>query len=84
MRRVGPSTAALLITVEVPIGIALSAVVLGQQLAVGQLAGAGIVLAGIAALQLPRRRPRLTVLRGGRAGEPAQAAPSVPSLAEAA
>ena len=64
MHRVGASKAALLITVEVPIGIALSAVVLGQRLAPAQLAGAAAVLLGIGALQW-RHRPTLRVLRGG-------------------
>ena len=71
MRRIGASKAALLITVEVPIGIALSAVVLGQRLAPAQLAGAAVVLLGIGVLQW-RRRPRLRVVRGGGvAAEPA-------------
>jgi drug/metabolite transporter (DMT)-like permease len=64
MRRVGASKAALLITVEVPIGIALAAIVLGQHLAAPQLTGAAAVLVGIGALQW-RRRPTLRVLRGG-------------------
>ncbi len=80
MRRVGASKAALLITVEVPIGIALAAVVLGQQLAPAQLVGAGVVLVGIGVLQW-RRRTVLRVLRGGRAVTPQ---PPVEELAEAA
>ena len=63
MRRIGASKAALLITGEVPLGIALLAVVLGQRLAPVQLAGAATVLVGIAVLQW-RRPPRLRVLRG--------------------
>jgi drug/metabolite transporter (DMT)-like permease len=62
MHRVGPSKAALLITIEVPIGIVLSALALGQRLAPAQLAGAAVVLAGIGALQW-RRRPRLRLVR---------------------
>jgi len=82
LRRVGPSQAALLITVEVPIGIALSAVVLGQQLAPVQLAGAAVVLVGIGALQW-RTRPVLRVIRGGLAGQRREQEPAA-ELAEAA
>jgi drug/metabolite transporter (DMT)-like permease len=81
MRRVGASKAALLITVEVPLGIALSAVLLGQRLAPAQLAGAAVVLLGIGVLQW-RRRPLLRVLRGGRSIGPPP--PPAEELAEAA
>lgn len=62
VRLVGPSTASLLVTVEVPVTIALAAVVLEQHLTAPQLAGAGLVVAAIAAMQV-RRRP---ALRRGR------------------
>jgi drug/metabolite transporter (DMT)-like permease len=73
MHRVGASTASLLITVEVPIGIALAAVVLGQRLAPAQLAGAAVVLGGLAALRW-RPRPALRLLRGGAAARDVTAA----------
>ena len=57
VRLVGPSTASLLVTVEVPVTIALAAFILKQQLTPTQLAGAGLVVAAIVGLQL-RRRPK--------------------------
>lgn len=58
IRLLGPGTASLLVTVEAPAGVALAALVLGQQLALPQLAGAALVLGAIVLLQvpLPRRR----------------------------
>jgi drug/metabolite transporter (DMT)-like permease len=53
---VGPSTASLLVTIEVPVTIALAAVVLKQHLTSPQLAGAGLVVAAIVTMQLRRRR----------------------------
>ncbi|MSO95581.1 MAG: DMT family transporter [Thermoleophilia bacterium] len=61
VRLVGPSTASLLVTIEVPVTITLAAVVLGQHLAPPQLAGAGLVVAAIVAMQL-RRRPKLRLV----------------------
>ncbi len=57
VRLVGPSTASLLVTVEVPVTIALAAIVLKQHLTTPQLAGAGLVVAAIMGMQL-RRRPQ--------------------------
>lgn len=79
IRLAGPGTASLLVTVEVPAGLALATLVLGEQLEAVQLAGAGIVLAAIALLQVPIGRPRrrladvvpLPVSANG--GEPADA-----------
>ncbi len=61
VRQVGPSTASLLVTVEVPVTIALAAVVLGQHLTPTQLLGAGFVVAAIAGMQF-RRRPKLRLV----------------------
>ncbi len=61
VRLVGPSTASLLVTVEVPVTIALAAVVLKQHLAPAQLTGAGLVVAAIVGMQL-RRRPKLRLV----------------------
>ena len=61
VRLVGPSTASLLVTVEVPITIALAAVVLKQHMTPTQLAGAGLVVVAIMAMQL-RRRPNSQVV----------------------
>lgn len=58
VRLVGPSTASLLVTVEVPVTIALAAFILKQHLTPTQLAGAGLVVAAIVGMQL-RRRPKL-------------------------
>jgi drug/metabolite transporter (DMT)-like permease len=61
VRLVGPSTASLLVTVEVPATIALAAIVLGQHLTPLQLAGAGLVVLAIVGLQL-RGRPKLRLV----------------------
>jgi drug/metabolite transporter (DMT)-like permease len=66
VRLVGPSTASLLVTVEVPVTIALAAFVLKQHLTPTQLAGAGLVVAAIVAMQL-RRRPKLRLPAAGAA-----------------
>ena len=56
VRLVGPSTASLLVTVEVPVTIALAAFVLKQHLTPAQLAGAALVVGAILAMQLKWRR----------------------------
>jgi drug/metabolite transporter (DMT)-like permease len=60
IRLVGPGTASLLVTVEVPVGLALAGIVLGEGLSFPQFAGAGLVVGAIVLLQarirLPRRR----------------------------
>lgn len=56
VRRLGPSRATILGTVEPPVTIALSALVFGERLGPLQLLGAALVLAGVLILQL-RRRP---------------------------
>lgn len=61
IRLVGPGLASLLVTVEVPVGLALAAVVLGERLSAPQLTGAALVVAAIALLQV--RVPRLPRLR---------------------
>ena len=62
MRLVGPSTASLLVTVEVPVTIALAAAVLKQTMTPPQLVGAGlVVVAAIVGTQL-RRRPKLRLV----------------------
>jgi drug/metabolite transporter (DMT)-like permease len=60
VRLVGPSTASLLVTVEVPVTITLAAVVLKQHMSTPQLAGAALVVAAIVGMQL-RWRPRAGV-----------------------
>ena len=66
VRLVGPSTASLLVTVEVPVTIALAAVVLKQHLTSPQLLGAGLVVVAIVAMQL-RRRARIRPVSRARA-----------------
>ena len=61
MRLVGPSTASLLVTVEVPVTIALAAAVLKQTMTPPQLVGAGLVVVAIVGTQL-RRRPKLRLV----------------------
>ena len=59
LRRVGPSTAAILSTLEPPTTVALAFLVFGESLSPVQLAGAVLVLAAAVSLQLrPRRRPQ--------------------------
>ena len=58
LRRVGPSEAAILSTFEPPVTVALAFAVLGERLAVVQLAGGALVLAAVVLLQLPARRGR--------------------------
>lgn len=58
VRRVGPSRATILGTVEPPVTIGLSALVFGERLGPVQLLGAALVVAAVGVLQL-RRRPRL-------------------------
>jgi len=57
VRLVGPSTASLLVTVEVPVTIALAAFVLKQHLTPAQLGGAALVVGAILTMQL-KWRPR--------------------------
>jgi drug/metabolite transporter (DMT)-like permease len=56
VRRVGPSRATILGTVEPPVTIALSALVFSERLGPLQLLGAGLVLSGVVILQLRRGR----------------------------
>ena len=57
LRRVGPSTAAILSTLEPPTTVALAFVVFGESLSPLQLVGAVLVLGAAVSLQLrPRRR----------------------------
>jgi drug/metabolite transporter (DMT)-like permease len=58
IRLVGPGTASLLVTVEVPVGLTLAAFVLGGTLSLPQQAGAALVVAAIVLLQIRVRLPR--------------------------
>jgi drug/metabolite transporter (DMT)-like permease len=58
VRRIGPSRATILGTIEPPVTIGLSAVVFGERLGALQLLGAALVVSAVMILQL-RRRPRL-------------------------
>jgi drug/metabolite transporter (DMT)-like permease len=60
IRRVGPGTASLLVTIEVPAGLVLAGVILGERLAPVQVLGAALV---VAAVTLPQLRGRLGRLR---------------------
>jgi drug/metabolite transporter (DMT)-like permease len=57
LRRVGPSTASILCTVEPPVTVALALLVFGQGLGPVQLVGGALVLSAIVLLQA-RPRPR--------------------------
>ncbi len=58
VKRIGPSRATILGTVEPPVTIALSALVFAERLAPVQLLGAALVVSAVVVLQL-RRRPKL-------------------------
>lgn len=58
VRRIGPSKATILGTIEPPVTIGLSALVFAERLGPVQLLGAALVVSGVVILQL-RRRPQL-------------------------
>ena len=80
IRLVGAGTASLLVTVEVPAGLVLAAIFLGERLTVVQQVGAALVVAAIAILELRIRRPRQRLAQvyalpaSSSGGEPADAA----------
>jgi drug/metabolite transporter (DMT)-like permease len=57
LRRVGPSAASILSTVEPVVTVALAFVVFGESLGPAQLAGGALVLAAVVAINAPARRP---------------------------
>ena len=61
IRLIGPGTASLLVTIEVPAGLGFAAVALGERLSVPQLGGAALVVGAIALLQLRLRLPRTRI-----------------------
>jgi drug/metabolite transporter (DMT)-like permease len=61
LRRVGPSTAAILSTLEPPTTVALAFLVFGESLTALQLAGAALVLGAAVSLQLRPRRTAAAV-----------------------
>jgi drug/metabolite transporter (DMT)-like permease len=72
LRRTGPSTAAILSTVEPVITTTLAAVTLGEFLTPTQLAGGVLVLASVAVVQLrPRRATRAPAVSTRAGGEQA-------------
>lgn len=58
IRLLGPGLASLLVTVEVPTGLALATFALGEHLTTAQQLGAAAVVGAIVLLQLPARLPR--------------------------
>jgi drug/metabolite transporter (DMT)-like permease len=63
LRRVGPTTASILATVEPLMTVLLAFLVFGEALGAVQLAGAALVLAAVLALNAPRRGPALRPAR---------------------
>ncbi len=59
LRRVGPTAAAILSTLEPVVTVMLAFVVFGESLGPAQLAGGALVLAAVLAVQTPPRRERL-------------------------
>ena len=57
LRRVGPSAASILSTVEPVVTVALAVVVFGESLGPAQLAGGALVLAAVVAINAPARKP---------------------------
>lgn len=62
MRRVGPSMAAILSTVEPPVTVGLAYLAFGEAMTAVQLAGGALVLVAVVALNLPR--PAVPVTAG--------------------
>jgi drug/metabolite transporter (DMT)-like permease len=56
LRRVGPTAASILSTLEPVVTVALAFVVFGESLGPGQLAGGGLVLAAVLAVRVPAGR----------------------------
>jgi drug/metabolite transporter (DMT)-like permease len=57
IRILGPSTASLLVTIEVPAGLAFAALALGEKLTQAQLVGSALVVGAIVILQVRLRLP---------------------------
>jgi drug/metabolite transporter (DMT)-like permease len=76
LRRVGPTTASILATVEVLVTVMLAFIVFGETLVAVQLVGGALVLGAVLVVQAgpPRRRPRGAIA-------PAVAADSHPGVA---
>jgi len=55
IERVGPTTASILFTVEPPVTVGLAALVFGESLASGQLAGGALVVSAVLLLTVRRR-----------------------------
>lgn len=79
IRRVGPGTASLLVTIEVPATVALGALVLDVRLNGAQLLGAALVLVALVVLQFPVSLLRRLAAR--RRSVPAEVVPSVGPVA---
>ncbi len=56
--RVGPTVASILGTLEIPLGVALATIILGERLGPVQIVGGLLVLSAIVLLQFRRTRPR--------------------------
>jgi drug/metabolite transporter (DMT)-like permease len=75
LRRVGPSTASILCTVEPPVTVTLALLVFGQGLGPVQLVGGALVLSAIVLLQA---RPRARRERDDAVAAPSGVAAAVP------
>lgn len=58
--RVGPTVASILGTLEIPLGVALATIILGERLGVLQISGGLLVLSAIVLLQFRRSRSPVT------------------------
>lgn len=58
LRRVGPTAASILSTLEPIVAVVLACAVFGESLGPAQLAGGALVLLGVLVVRAPQRRPR--------------------------
>jgi drug/metabolite transporter (DMT)-like permease len=77
LRRVGPTTASLLATVEPLVTVLLAFLVFGERLGALQLAGGALVAAAVVALRTPAVRPavRVSLVRPRRRAAPSRLLP---------
>jgi drug/metabolite transporter (DMT)-like permease len=78
LRRVGPTAASILSTLEPVVAVALAFAVFDESFGPAQLAGGTLVLLAVLAVRAPRRRPRTASPAGGlRAPRAASLSPSL-------
>jgi drug/metabolite transporter (DMT)-like permease len=76
LRRVGPSAASILSTIEPVVTVALAFVVFGESLGPAQLVGGALVLSAVVAVRAPLRVPVPEPARTSRPRRRAQVTPT--------